>query len=76
MQKFGTRRETVKNGFRNGTIRNVRQYGYIRVKNLLTNCAKISPWFYLVLFCAMKLQGMNKQSLRHVNNWNVSIVLP
>jgi hypothetical protein len=66
----------VKTGFRNGTNRNVRQYGYFSVKNLLIICAKISLWCYLLLFCAMKLQGMNKRSLRHVNNWNVCIVLP
>lgn len=66
----------VKTVFRSGTIRNVRQYGYISVKKLLTTCATILLWCYLVLFCAMKLQGMNKHSLRHVNNWNVSIVLP
>jgi len=40
----------VKTGFRSGTIRNVRQYGYISLNNLLTTCATVSLWCYLVIF--------------------------
>ena len=43
-------------GSRNDTIRKVRKYGYINVKNLLILSATVLPCCYLVLFCALKLQ--------------------